>query len=134
VHSRIILEIQSEEGTMCWLRRLSIAIIIVMMAVLLLYISSSLESLIPREGTGIVRSRDFIPAHTTTSIILVGAVPVPTEVDHPDSWQVTLDVEGQLVEVKVTQEFYEEVQPGTQIEVVYGKGFLFNEIRVMDIR
>lgn len=92
------------------------------------------EEYSPREGVGSVRSRDFVPAHATTSIILVGKVPVPTEVDHPDSWQVTLEVEGQLVEVGVTKDFYEWVQLGMYLEIVYAKSLVGNRILITEIR
>ncbi|TSC81938.1 MAG: hypothetical protein G01um101420_721 [Parcubacteria group bacterium Gr01-1014_20] len=74
-------------------------------------------------GIGRVISKEFIPAHTTTSTMMIGRVSVPTTHHHPDAWVIQVEIDGSGTDsVSVDEKFYDAVTEGTQLSVEYSTG------------
>lgn len=74
-------------------------------------------------GIGRVTGREFIPAHTTTSTMMVGKVSIPTTHHHPDEWIIGVEIDGGGKDcVSVGQDFYNSAKEGDQLNVEYSTG------------
>lgn len=71
-----------------------------------------------------IENKGILPAHTTTTYIMVGKVMVPNTVHHPESYWIYFDIEEQQCKESLTYSFFSELKKGDRIKVGYGKGRL----------
>lgn len=68
-----------------------------------------------------VEQVEFVPAHTTTTMVTVGKTMIPQTHRHPDAWEVTVQVSGE----SLTCDLSSPVSEGEWITVNIGEGRLF---------
>lgn len=74
-------------------------------------------------GMGRVVNKGFIPAHTTTSMMMVGKVSIPTTHRHPDEWVIGVEIDGcGTDQVSVSQDFYDSTNKGDRLNIEYSTG------------
>ena len=109
---------------------LAILVIIFVVILLAVKIGNSIWLTEPEVGTGVVVSKEFVPAHTT--FILAGKILIPRRV--PDAWYVAVAVNGEEAKIAVAHEFFEQVEPGTEVSLLFSYGRVSGWIRVKEIR
>jgi hypothetical protein len=88
---------------------LAILVLVLLVIFLIIEVGDRVGPLEIETGTGVVVSKEFIPAHT--AFIPAGKIIIP--VRHPDSWSVTVRVDGsdKTVKVGVEEGFFNAVNP-----------------------
>ena len=71
-----------------------------------------------------VRRKEVIPAHTTTSFVMVGKVTVPVTTFHEEAYRLYFDIETKGNSIDVESEYFQNVRNGDGLEVVYQVGGL----------
>ena len=72
----------------------------------------------------VVEEKRIIPSHTTTGLIPVGKVMVPTIQHHPKSHRLRFKIDGKEFDYTVEKDFFDGLNAGDKIEVDYGFGRL----------
>lgn len=83
-----------------------------------------------REGTGIVVSKEFVPAHTTYYYNAATKTPMP--IFHANAWYISISIQNQCDEVNVDQDSYETAKPGRKVNVAYVLGRLSGRLYIKD--
>lgn len=88
------------------------------------YIDSHLGNI--QTGTGIVVSKNFIPAHkeTTAEYNVALDIPLPKEYDVDDEYRMTVRSHEQTDEITVSQQIYEQYVNGDTVTIAYSMGVL----------
>lgn len=76
----------------------------------------------------------IVPAHTTTTMMVVGKTVIPHTIHHQTEYYIRFVVLGVALEMSVEKRFFDVVDAGDEIEVTYGIGRLSKEIFPMSIR
>lgn len=112
----------------------AVAGLIILLVAGVLYQAADSWSQPLEQGYGLIVGKDFVPAHTTTSLILVGKIFVPVTNYHPDNWEVSVGVDDQQDSISVTEEFYESVSNGDRVKVEFVHGRYSGDLYLKDIR
>jgi hypothetical protein len=111
---------------------MTIASGLLLFLVLLIVDSAALEG--KETTTTTIEQLEVVPAHTTTSNILVGKVMVPQIIHHPESYHVHFDIKDTDTSISVSRPFFDSVDVGQRVEVNYGYGRLSGSYRPTAIR
>lgn len=102
------------------------ALLLIVLFLLGLLCCALLDEYLPTKiysGKGIVKEREFVPSHTTTTLMSTGKTIFSVIVNHPDAWLLYSDVEEEKISFNVTKEFYESAHIGDSVSFEYSKGY-----------
>ena len=85
------------------------------------------------QSTGTVVDKEYIAAYTSTMYIKSGNVLVPSTTHYPESYNITVDVDGLIDEISVSKDSYDTIKVGDWLKVIYKKGRLFNTISIISV-
>ncbi len=80
-----------------------------------------------------IESRWVTPAYTTTTFVSTGKVMIPIVTYHPTRYNLRVQIDGELVKFTVDQSFFEQVGPGTLVQVGYGMTRLSSSYTVVTV-
>lgn len=78
---------------------------------------------LPRERErGSTVGKEFIPAHTTTTLVSTGKTTVPVTNYHPDRWTVTVRVGDRQDHIDVSREYHNSAEIGKTVVAEFVNG------------
>lgn len=81
----------------------------------------------PTIERGVVRAHTFTPAYTTNSTVMVGKIPMNRVEQHPDRWELAVEVDGVATfRSEVTRELYERLKDGDPVFANHAVGRIFD--------
>lgn len=84
----------------------------------------------------VVEAKQVVPAHTTTTMVMIGKILHPIITHHPESYYLHFKIDDEELDSGVEKEFFDTVDVGERIEVDYGFGRLsgsYNPVRFRSI-
>jgi len=89
-------------------------------------------------GRGEVTEREFIPAHTTTTMVYNAATKtsIPQVNHYPDAWYLTIKVNkvGLSDTVEVTYESFINQHKGDDLEITYSNGRIWDSVYIKSFK
>lgn len=83
-----------------------------------------------QSGTGRITKKNFIPAHTTTTLISTGKTLMPMTSFYPNSWELELIVSGKPASMSIKKERYDSLNIGDTVLVDYAIGRFSKDIYI----
>lgn len=80
-----------------------------------------------------IESRWITPAYATTTFVSAGKVLVPIVTYHPARYNLRVQIGGEPVKFTVGRSFFDQVSPGTRVQVGYGVTRLSRSYRVVTV-
>lgn len=123
-------------GTIGAILFIVVALIVLGLAVWGVYVAIDSWFMPRQRRTGRVTGKTFTPAHTTTIYIYNAATKtnMPHHLHHPDSWEVSVDVQGRAGSLSVTEDFYDSVAEGHMVWAEFVSGRLSGDLYVKDLQ
>ena len=87
-------------------------------------------------GVGVVKGKNFIPAHTQTILIYDAntKTSLPHMIHYPDRWMVIVEVDGHKGSIDTSENYYHNTIENQQVSVEYANGPLSGELYIKSIR
>lgn len=123
-----------------WLGKVVGILMLAVYAVILLLIYGGIVWLIDNISQpiqfsyGKITSKEFRPAYKTTTYVNTGKISIPVTTNHPDSWSVSVQIQGQTASIPVEKDLYESVKENDQIYAGYVIGRFSGSLYLKSVR
>ena len=83
---------------------------------------------------GEVIGKEYLPAHYTTTYVMSGKTMIPITNYIPESWNITISIDGLTDNVNVSEYKYNIIEIGRKIECDYVTGRISSGVYINTIR
>ena len=110
------------------------AVLLVAVALYFGYGALDRVGLATMQGEAQVTGKQVTPASTTYTTEVIGGRTMTRANQNPEAYVVTLQVGGETTGAAVSQDVYESLRPGTQVQVSYRRTRISKRLVVTDVR
>jgi hypothetical protein len=83
-----------------------------------------------KQKEGVVTNKSYSPAYTTTNMIMVGKVMIPTTQYHDEEYDIEITIDGLTDNVSLYQDYWNTVKVGDKWCCKYTNGRILNSLYI----